>query len=289
MEITNKNTMKNITGIFAMILVAALSLVSCQEEVPEIGTPLSADQISLEVSQPELAIDGGGKNTVVLRNLTQAVIPMWDYGTGTSVNQIDTVRYIFKGTYTIKRSAWTGGRLVQLPDATVEVTKTDESGLKHPYWTFLAGGADNEKTWVLDLDETGASQKFDGPVFFIGTDKLFNDACSGTPSCWSWFPTYQSWMPAPVDYGSMTFNLKGGPFVTVDQKVLPESGVFNGTYGIDTLKNEITFSKVTPLNWGWAQVWEKAYIYSLTEDGMQLAFPKPNSEEYEIYNYIVKP
>jgi hypothetical protein len=288
MEIINKINMKNIHGIFAVLLVTALFMVSCQEDAPEIGTPLSADQINLEVSQP-LSIDEGG-NTVVLRNLTEGVIPMWDYGIGKSINQIDTVEYAFAGTYVIKRSAWSNGRLVPLPDATVEVTKVKPELVSDPMWTFLSGGADQEKTWVLDFDADGVSRKFDGPIFFIGADKLLVPNCvDGVGSCWQWFPGWQNWMPGPADYGTMTFNLKGGPFVTVDQKVITNSGVFNGTYMIDTKERSISFTGVTPLNMGWDQVWAKAYVYSITEDGMQLAFQKPNAQEYEIYNYIPKP
>src|SRR5688572_2093060 len=104
MGITNKNNMKNIRGILGMILVA-MAMGSCQEDVPTMGTALQPEQINLEVSQP-LSIDEGG-NTVILRNLTDGVIPLWDYGIGKSKKQIDTVAYAFPGTYAIKRSAWT--------------------------------------------------------------------------------------------------------------------------------------------------------------------------------------
>jgi len=265
----------------------ALAVVSCQEDVPEFGTPLSADQINLEVSQP-LSIDPGG-NTVVLRNLTDGVIPLWDYGTGKSKNQIDTVQYAFAGTYTIKRSAWSNGHMVQLPDATVEVTKVKPELVSDSLWIKLSGGANNEKTWVLDFDADGISRAFDGPVYFIGGAKMFNASCSGESSCWSWFPSWQSWMPAPADYGTMTFNLKGGPYVTVEQNAIPNSGTFNGTYMVDVKEKSVSFSNVTPLNWGWDQVWTKAYVYSITDSTMQLGFQKPNADEYELYNYIVKP
>lgn len=278
--------MKNIRDVFAMILIA-LSIVSCQEDVPEIGTPLPPEQINLDVYQP-LSVSEGG-NTVVLRNLTEGVIPMWDYGTGKSIKQIDTVRYAFAGTYTIKRSAMSAGRVVQLPDATVEVTKIDPTQIADPLWTLLAGGADKEKVWVLDFDANGVSRAFDGPIFFIGAYTLFHPDCNGEDNCWDWFPTWQSWMPGPADYGTMTFNLKGGPYVIVDQKAITNNGVFNGTYSINTKERSISFTSVTPLNMGWDQVWSKAYIYSITETTMQLAFQKPNNQEYEIYNYIVKP
>lgn len=286
MEVTNKINMKNIRSVYAMILIA-LSIVSCQEEAPQMGVPLAPEQINLEVTQP-LSIDAGG-NTVILRNLTEGVIPMWDFGIGKSIKEIDTVVYAFAGTYTIKRSVMSAGRVVQLPDATVQVTKIKPEAISDPMWTLLAGGADNEKTWVLDFDAAGVSRHFDGPIFFIGADKLFHPDCNGTSSCWNWFPSWQSWMPGPADYGTMTFNLKGGPFVNVNQNAITNSGVFNGTYMINTKEKSISFTSLTPLNMGWDQVYSKGYVFSLTETAMQLAFQKPNNQEYEIYNYILKP
>lgn len=284
--------MKNRRGVFAMILIA-LSIVSCQEDAPGIGTPLAPEQINLEVTQP-LSIDEGG-NTVVLRNLTEGVIPMWDYGTGKSIKQIDTIVYAFAGTYAIKRSVMSAGRVVQLPDAIVKVTKIKPEAIADPLWTLLSGGQDKEKTWVLDFDASGASAHFDGPIFFIGADKMFHPDCNSGASCWNWFPTWQSWMPGPADYGTMTFNLKGGPFVSVDQRGIADpksntkNGVFNGTYMINVKEKSISFTSITPLNMGWDQVYSKGYVYSLTENAMQLAFQKPNNQEYEIYNYVLKP
>jgi hypothetical protein len=286
MGIINENSMKNIRGIFAMILIA-LSVASCLDEAPEIGTPLPAEQINLEVTQP-LSIDEGG-NTVVLRNLTEGVIPMWNYGTGKSIKQIDTIVYAFAGTYTIKRSVMSNGRVVPLPDATVEVTKIKPEAISHPFWTLLAGGADQEKTWVLDFDAAGVSREFAGPVFFFGDTKMYDPTCNSGDQCWSWEPGWQNWMPGPADYGTMTFNLKGGPFVKVDQKAIANSGVFEGTYNILPEERLITFADAVPLNIGWDQDFTKAYIYSLTETTMQLGLLKKGTREWEVYNYIVKP
>jgi hypothetical protein len=142
---------------------------------------------------------------------------------------------------------------------------------------------------VLDFDENGVSKYFAGPVFFSGVDWSWGNKCGKVDGdCWNWFPEWQNWMPGPADYGSMTFNLKGGPFITVDQKAIPGSGVFNGTYYVDKDAKTISFTDVTPIGIGWAQVWSKAYIISLTEDAMQLAFRHADKSEFQIYNYITK-
>jgi hypothetical protein len=164
-----------------------------------------------------------------------------------------------------------------------------------PLWTLLTGGIGKEKTWVVDMDAEGKSKKFNGPIFFSGTDWGWGNQCNpGGSNCWLWDPPYQSWMPAPKDYGTMTFKLKGSPIdpiVTVVQKNLsPESnnGTFSGAYFLDTATKTITFTEVVPLNLGWAQIWVKASIITLTEDGLQLGFKHPDKAELEIYNYVPK-
>jgi hypothetical protein len=86
----------------------------------------------------------------------------------------------------------------------------------------------------------------------------------------------------------MTFNLKGGPFVTVVQKMTSGSGTKTGTYYLDKDAKTVSFTNVTPLNQGWDQVYTKGTIISLTENSMQIAFKHPTKAEYEIFNYISK-
>lgn len=166
---------------------------------------------------------------------------------------------------------------------------------KDPMWTLLSGGIGNEKTWAIDFNAQGVSQKFPGPLWFSGDELRWNKECA-TPggNCWSWEPEWQSWMPGPKDYGTMTFNIKGVPVtpgVTVNQKGLDETknGVFSGGYFLDTDAKTIVFTDVVPLNMGWDNVdWSKAYIITLTDDGMQLGFKHKGKAELELYSYIPK-
>ena len=279
--------MKDMQRIFLTLITTVLLMVSCQEEVPELTASLPASEINLEILQP-LTIDAGG-NTVIFLNNTAGVIPVWDYGTGRSTRQVDTVRYAFKGSYTIKRSAMTAGGLVELPEVTIEVTEDNLLYVNDPLWTMLTGGVGNEKTWVLDFDADAVSKYHAGPLFFSGVDWGWENKCTKEGGdCWNWFPEWQNWMPAPGDYGTMTFNLKGGPFITVDQKIIPGNAVSNGTYFLDKDAKTISFTDVIPLNMGLAQVYSRAYIISLTENAMQLAFRHPDKVEHGIYNYISK-
>jgi hypothetical protein len=279
--------MKRIQTIFITFLAVTMFMLSCQiDDALELGTPMTASEINMEVKQ-EFSIDPGG-NTVVFRNHTMGIEPVWDYGTGRSIRQVDTVRYAFKGTYTIKRFALTRNGIVELSDVSVEVTEDNLNYVNDPLWNLVSGGVGNEKTWVLDLDASARSKYFAGPIFFSGVDWGYGNVCTKEDgSCWTWFPAYQSWMPAPGDYGTMTFNLKGGPFITVDQKII-SGGNQSGSYYLDKDARTITFTDVVPLNMGWPQIYSKAYIISLTEDAMQLAFRHPDKAEFEIYNYITK-
>ena len=164
-----------------------------------------------------------------------------------------------------------------------------------PLFTFLTGGIDNKKTWVLDMDPaTGNSKKFIGPIWWAGLDLGWEKQCGSGGSCWTYEVSYQGWFPAPKDYGTMTFQLKGNvvvePVLTVTQKNVDaaKNGTFTGGFFMDVNAKTITFIDVVPLNFGWQFVFTKAYIISLTADGMQLGFKDPNKSEYAVHNYIPK-
>jgi hypothetical protein len=142
---------------------------------------------------------------------------------------------------------------------------------------------------MLDLDANGVSKFFDGPVYFAGDEYGWGGQCTKPGgNCWTWFPKWSenTWIAPKGDYGTMTFSLKGGPFIKVDQKMIANSGVTNGTYYLDKDAKTISFSGVKPLNIGWDQVFSKGILISLTANAMQIAFKHPTKAEYELYNYI---
>jgi hypothetical protein len=163
---------------------------------------------------------------------------------------------------------------------------------KDPLFTLLAGGIGKEKTWVLDLDAKGVSAKFKGPLYFSGLDYGWDNQCTKTGGdCWLYDPSYDSWMGAAQDYGSMTFGIKAGsaePVLKVIQKGITKNGTFKGGYFFDIKTKTISFIGAAPLNMGRDQVWSKAYVISLKEDRMQLGFKDPNKAEFAIHNYIRK-
>jgi hypothetical protein len=281
--------MKLIKQIALLLLIITGIVLSCKKKDYELGSLSDKSQINMEIKQ-DLTIDPGG-NTIYLINHTDKVEPVWDYATGKSNRRIDTVRYAFKGDYVIKRSAVTQGGIVDLDPITIHVTKDNLNYVNDPMWTLLTGGVGKEKVWLLDLDANGVSKSFESPVYFAGDDYAWAGECAKPGgNCWTWFPKWSdnTWLAAKGDYGSMTFNLKGGPFVTVDQKMIPASGMFNGTFYLDKDAKTISFSGVTPLNQGYDQVYTKGRIISLTENTLQIAFKHPSKAEQEVFNYIWK-
>ena len=281
--------MKLIKQIALLLLIITGIVLSCKKKDYELGSLSDKSQINIEIKQ-DLTVDPGG-NTIYLINHTDKVEPVWDYATGKSNRRVDTVRYAFKGDYVIKRSAVTQGGIVDLDPITIHVTKDNLNYVNDPLWTLLTGGVGKEKVWLLDLDANGVSKSFESPVYFAGDDYAWAGECAKPGgNCWTWFPKWSdnTWLAAKGDYGSMTFNLKGGPFVTVDQKMIPASGMFNGTFYLDKDAKTISFSGVTPLNQGYDQVYTKGRIISLTENTLQIAFKHPSKAEQEVFNYIWK-
>jgi hypothetical protein len=285
--------MKTIKKAFALIVGAMLFITSCQQSVSELSAPLTKSQIQYSVVQD--LNDAPGGNTVILTNSTAGTISLWDYGTGRSTRAADTIHFAFPGDYIIKFSAVSGGGVVVCDPVTVHVTANDLRWVNDPLWTAISGGVNNEKVWLLDIDAKGVSKYFTSPVYFAGDEMIWDHACSKDGgNCWEWDPDWKGnqWITSAADYGTMKFNLKGGPFVIVDQKATATPGSYNGTYFLDkdakTLNFTFSDASGKPLNPSLDQIYSKATIISLTENTMQLAFHNPTKAEYEIFNYITK-
>jgi len=279
--------MKRIKQLALLLMIIGGAVLSCQKKDYKLDGLPDKSQIDMQVKQ-DLTVDPGG-NTVYLITKTDKIEPVWDYTTGKSMRLVDTVRYAFKGDYKIARSAVTGGGIVYLDTIIVHVTQDNLNYVSDPMWIALSGGPGNEKVWKLDLDANGVSKSFDGPVYFAGEDYGWSHQCTKPGgNCWSWFPKWSDnqWICPKGDYGTMTFSLKGGPFVKVDQKIIANSGIFNGTYYLDKDAKTISFAGVVPLNIGWDQVFSKGRLITLTATTMQIAFKHPSKPEVEIYNYI---
>lgn len=160
-----------------------------------------------------------------------------------------------------------------------------------PFLELLTGGVGPGKTWAIDFDANGNSTYFLGPMGFSGDELRWGDECATEGgNCWTWFPEWQTWMPGPADYGTMTFSVgEEGTLVTVDQKAIATSGSFEGSYALSFEAKTLSFADVTPLNMGWTSAdWSMAYVLELNEEAMRLGFKHKDKAELEIYHYIAK-
>lgn len=285
-----KNT-KLIIKSFLMLL--ALIVASCSPETYSLGETPNKSDIQYKIEQ-DFTVDPGG-NTVKLINQTPGVVLTWDYVTGKSNKATETVKYAFKGNYTIKILAVTAGGLVELDPYTVTVTKDNLNYVNDPLWTSLSGGVGKSKTWYLDLNAAGVSKYFGGPMYFSGNQLGWQKECMGDSGlCWIWEAEWKgnTWIADAGDFGSMTFNLIGGPFVTVDHKFTTTRGVEKGTYFLDAAKHELTLTNAAVLQNSWAagdvSDWSNYKIISLTDDTMQLAAYHKTKKEFVIFNFISK-
>jgi hypothetical protein len=282
--------MNNLKLSLYAVLLAAVFMASCKDDTYELGALLDKSQINYEVLQPA-AIDAGG-NTVVLKNNTPGTISMWDYGTGRSNRQIDTIRIAFKGTYTIKFSAITAGGIVECDSKTITVTKDNFSYVNDPMWTNLTGGVGHKKKWFLDVDAKSVTRLFSGPLFFHGRSMKYGGGCVDAVDCWNWDADYagNSWVMPAADYGSMTFSLINGPFIDTNQKTVGRTE--SGTYYLDVNKKTISITDAGILHDlgrdACVAAWGDVKILSLTENGMQLGVLRTSCEGpcLLVYNYI---
>ncbi|MCO4291573.1 hypothetical protein NF867_01680 [Solitalea sp. MAHUQ-68] len=285
--------MKHLKKFIWVVLIGISFITSCQKETYDLGRMLDKSEIKFEVVQ-DLVTDPGG-NTVILINKTPETVAMWDYGTGKSNRDRDTIRFAFKGDYTVKYSAMTAGGVVEMDPVTVKVTADNLSYVNDPLWIALSGGPGNEKTWILDIK----AQYFDGPLYFYGTNNGWleggNAGCYGA-DCWNWNPVYKdnTWLMDNGDYGTLTFNLKGGPFVKANHLMLPSRGQESGTYYLDKDNKTLTMTGATPLHDanrdGCVAAWGNIKVMSLTATTMQLAVLRTSCEGpcLLVYNFVSK-
>ena len=285
--------MKTFKYLYWVLLFAIAFVSSCSKQEFDLGSLPDKSALKFEVVQ-DLKTDAGG-NTVILVNNTPQASAVWDYGTGKSYRQRDTIRFAFKGDYVVKFSALTSGGIVEADSVIVKVTADNLQYVNDPLWSALSGGPGNEKTWILDIK----AQYFDGPLFFYGTNNGWllggNAGCYGA-DCWNWNPDYKgnSWLMEDGDYGTMTFSLKGGPFVKSTHLKIPARGTENGTYYLDKDAKTLTLSNASPLHDigrdPCVAAWGNIKLMSLTENAMQLAVLRTSCEGpcLLVYNYVTK-
>lgn len=152
-------------------------------------------------------------------------------------------------------------------------------------------------TWYIDLDASGTSCVFDGPLYYYGTDDSWASVTDGdivAGDSWSWCPVWKdnTWLQPAADFGTMTFTADGK--VTVND--LGNNATYEGTYTIDAANKTLTMEGAKLLhlsnfdavvtNWS-----ADLKIMSLTDKSMQIAALRDNSSEGPcllVHNFVTE-
>lgn len=313
------------------ILTALLAIMvfSCSPDESELGDIDLAPGDLVEGIAFKIEHDANNPNIVYLTSLLDSkYTPLWDHPQGRSQDRTVTLQIPFAGTYEVKYGVQTRGGMVYGEPVTFEVEDMYAPFISDPMWSMLAGGPGEEKTWYLDLDAQGVSRKFLGPMYFFsnwytwdglhtaGGDNYVDAASwdwtkailptlerspaanSGTPvpgvQAWYWTADWKGnkWMADAADFGTMTFNLKDGANVVVDQEAYG-LGRHEGTYLLSVENKTLKFTDARPLHDqnrdADAVDWSNVRILYLTEDAMQLGVvPNGDAAAMTVYNYISK-
>ncbi len=191
--------MKNIYGVFLMVLV--LMFASCEpiEDRDELSNSFDPENIELEVVQ---ATDGGNKLSI--RMNTEGVTGYWDYIIDKQYTDRVEVVFPFTGTHTFTYHVTTPYMTNGTPDETeyiqksvsVDIAQLDEE-LPAAYY-LLVGDDLGGKTWVFD----------GGPAADGGTWWFMSDPANAPWSIW-WNAAGDCCPPADAA-GKMVFDLAGG-------------------------------------------------------------------------------
>ena len=248
-----------LTSLLVMILSA------CSADEFDMG-PVDIKQGDLvEGVAFSITPDAENPNIIHLKSLMPANYHIaWEHPQGRSTDNECTLRIPFEGDYEVKIGVETRGGYVWGAPATFHVSQMCAEFISNPLWTVLTGGVDCEKTWMFNINaERKCLPPFISPLWFMtggyAWDHLHNaagdnyvdadvwDAESAIdPSMagqWYWSADYagNDWMCAAQDYGTITFDLKGGAHITT---VNDMEGTKKGNYMLDADKHTLGLSGI---------------------------------------------
>ena len=294
--------MKNKFKILYAFFGLALLFTACTPKEYELGTLMDKSELKFTITP-----SATNPNDIILTSTTSNVTPLWITPLGRSTRVKDTINIAFPGTYKFVYGVESDGGYVEADTTTLIVNTVDKNAVSGAMWTNLSGGYDKEKTWYLDLNASGVSKYWTGPMYYYGTNDSWTSVTDGVSvggDSWNWSPKYSdnTWLMAAVDFGSMTFNLKNGPYVTSNHTSTVNGtamgGTQSGTYMLDETNHTIKLTDVTlihPFEYnGKVKTWSGTMkVLSLTENAMQIAVLRDPilSEEgacLYVYNFVSK-
>jgi hypothetical protein len=295
--------MNKILKLFVSLFWGFLLITSCTPDEITLESADVAPEDLVEGIAFKIEHDAANPNIVYLKSLMDSrYTPLWTHPQGRSQESTVELKIAFAGNYEVRYGVQTRGGAVYGAPATFTIDDMYADFISDPLWTLLAGGAGEEKTWYLDLDADAVSRYFDGPLYFYGTDHSWATVTDGQTvegDNWNWNPAYKGseWLMGAVDFGSMTFDLKGGANIKVEHLSIPARGTETGTFMIDVENHTLKMVDAAPLHDdgrdGQVIDWGDIKIMSLTEDAMQLAVLRDEALSADsycllVYNFISK-
>jgi hypothetical protein len=276
--------MKKISIYFLLLIAAVFTACEPSEDDKSLGSIYAKSDLKLVVKQTDDAkkeVVGG--NYLVVQNNTPGTLITWDAEQGKAYENSATIFTPFKGTYKLICSVLCGGGVVR-DTLTYTVNQMSDAIEKEPKYKILTGSDYQGKKWVLDMKNF--------PMGFFGTTY----PVAGSKDNWSWLPDIAGnpWvgMSPDVDYGSLTFDMKGNYHVVVTRldpntkKPLTETG----TFGADWASGFITLDKAEfpniPLQYSVIPNWSKAKILEMSENKLVLGVYRAGDPAYIGFVYI---
>lgn len=294
--------------IIPSLASAALLLGACQPDEYSLGDQVITSGDLAEGIAYTIDVDQN-TNTVTMKSLmTDNFTVLWNHPQGRSQSKELSIKIPFAGEYGIEFGVQTRGGIVYGDTCFFTIDNLKPELLDDPMWATISGGVNQEKTWVLDINENGECKYFLSPLYFYGTlcywlEEHAADHGTGTDAfptseCWDWKADWAgngSWLfggTGAMDYGSMTFDLKNGANVRVEHKATGR--VQTGTYMLDTENHTLKLTDAEMLHDPGRQDivtrWGDIRILSLTENTMQLGVIRDNDPSEGpcllVYNFI---
>lgn len=284
------------------VAVFAMMFAACTPDDYSLGNKeLTSDDI-VEGIAYSITHDESNPNIVYLKSLLPTKYSvMWETPSGRYNGQSEvTLKMPFAGTYTVQMGVETSAGYVYGPEATFTIDDFCSDFVSDELWTYLTGGAGQSKKWYLDIDSKAQCRYFVGPLYFYGTADNWNSVTLGqtiSGDSWSWAADWAGnggWLfgsTGAMDYGYMEFNLIDGANVIVED--LAAGKHYEGTFVMDTDAHTMGLTDAPILHDPGREAivskWGNITILALTEDHMQLAVLRDQSDEGNCllsYNFI---
>ena len=227
--------MKNIIGIFVIIIAAAMAFISCDpvENRFDMGGAITVDQ--LDVTVTALVVDGVRSNKLILENRSP-ILSSWNYGMGISTSAHDTVLVSATGDLIVTFTGLNANGSIITKDIPVTV---DAIIFQVVGMDLLIG--DGSKTWVWD--EFTNERDFGGTAIFpYGIGGVWPDdtSANGDKSPAWWGLTFGN-PDFFEDDATMTFALNDDGAVFV--KTLANGTEKKGSFSFNLSKGFMDWSK----------------------------------------------